>query len=127
MCMGCVSISFWAVILFLIISLKKEREFCMLEKQKVLGGHFVKGNKLRYIQYDSGVSLLNIVSNIGNEVCLVAAVFENGRFAGELNQQEIFCYINRYGIMHTAGECLHYKMNMKCPCREQNNIKRTNP
>ncbi len=104
-CIGCMSVSFTAIVLFLGASLKKENKLFDFEKSLVLSGKTVAGNKIRYIFADSQTRLLSLASNIGNGFSIVAAIFEQGRFIGEINQKEIIDYMCRHGAMHMAGEC----------------------
>jgi len=108
MCRGYISISFGVVILFLIASVRKENIMCSLEKQTELFSTNAGNGKMRYISTDSDTCLLRLLSDVSCDSCVVA-VFERGRFIGELSREEIICYSGSFGVMHTARDCLKCK------------------
>lgn len=103
---GSVNLSLIMVMIFLIMSITKEKNHSLMEKKAVLSGDITAGKKIRYLACDAGSELLCLAGYISPDYSLLAASFANGRFTGELSQAEIIDGINKYGALCQVGECI---------------------
>lgn len=86
---GFINISGFLFLIFLIISKKSEQKRLLLEKKLVLSGEIKSRMIPKYIAIDSECELLCIAERISPSYFLIAAIFEAGKFKGEMNQYEI--------------------------------------
>ena len=86
---GYINLSAFIFLVFLIISLKTEHKNQIYEKNLVLSGQIKSRQKPRYIAVESNYEILKLAEMISPSYFLIAAIFENGKFKGELNQHQI--------------------------------------
>lgn len=91
---------------FLICSSGKERKRELFEKKLVLSGQMPASGKLKYFALDARCELLYAAAKLSPSYYMIAAVFENGRYIGEINQSQIPSAIHRYGAACSVGEYL---------------------
>lgn len=103
---GSANFSLIMVMIFLIMSISKEKNHSLMEKKAVLSGDITSGKKIRYLACDAGSELLCLAGYISPDYSLLVASFSDGRFAGELSQVEIIDGINKYGALCQVGECI---------------------
>lgn len=82
---------------FLIYSSFSQRRQELAEKKQVFSGETMLSTKIRYITVESECPLLDVASHISSSYFLVAAVFERGRFVGEVTQKQIVESIKNKG------------------------------
>ena len=103
---GRVNFSLAMVMIFLVMSISKEKNHSLMEKKAVLSGDIIAGRKVRYLACDAGSELLCLAGYISPDYSLLVASFADGRFAGELSQTEIIDGINKFGALCQVGECM---------------------
>lgn len=103
---GNANVSLMMIMIFLIMSVTKEKAHSLMEKKAVLSGDIADGNKVRYLACDAGSELLCLAGYISPDYSLLVASFADGRFAGELSQAEIIDGINKYGALCQVGYCI---------------------
>ncbi len=91
---------------FLILGIRKERFLALNETKRVLSGESLGGRNLKYIAYDGDVPILNAVSRINADCTLHTAVFSEGRFIGELSQEELVFAIKKHGAYAELKDCI---------------------
>lgn len=92
------NISVLMFVIFLIYSRKNLRKLSLWEKKLVLSGEIKNNGKPRYISVDINCELMSVVEKISPSYFLIANVFENGRFKGEITQTHIIQYVSEHGI-----------------------------
>ncbi|MBR2405294.1 MAG: hypothetical protein IKA95_06525 [Clostridia bacterium] len=94
---------------FLVLSHKGEQRRALIDKKLVLSGQIAHSGKLKYLALDSDRELLDIASRISPSYYIITAVFENGRFVGEISQSELSAAIKSHGAACKLGEYLKFK------------------
>lgn len=103
---GIICISVYVITVFLLISVRREKEAFMLEKKYILCNQISGSKCLRYINVSADTTLMSIASRITPGFETVAAVFSNGRFKGEINHASLIIYIQKYGASAKAGDII---------------------
>lgn len=98
------NLSLFMILLFLIMSIKSERNHSLAEKKAVLSGDIKSKAKIRYLACDAKSELLCLAGYISYDYSLLVAVFKGERFYGEICQSEIIDGINNYGALCNAEE-----------------------
>ena len=98
------SLIFFSV--FLLCSLIFENKRFLFEKKRVLCGEVRYRKKIRFIPFDCESDLLSVVSKISPAYFLIVPVFEDGRFIGEINQDDIASLIKTKGGLCILKDCL---------------------
>lgn len=91
---------------FLLLGIRNESLIALNEKKLILQGETPRSPHLRYIAYDGDTSLLAAVSRINADRTLHTAVFSDGRFIGELSQNELVHALKTHGAMTELKDCL---------------------
>lgn len=92
--------------IFLISSLRNEQKAELFEKKMVLSGQMSHAGKLKYFALNSECELLEAAAKISPSYFMIAAVFECGRYIGEVNQRQICDAIKKYGASCGVGTYL---------------------
>ena len=90
---------------FLAHSVMFEKERFLFEKKCVLCGEIRCRKKIRFIPFDCESDLLSVVSKISPAYFLIVPVFEEGRFIGEINQNDIPALIETKGGLCILKDC----------------------
>mgnify|MGYP004653197907 FL=1 len=101
---GC-NFSFAAVGFFILLNLQHERELLMCIKKRIFTGEIKSGRKIKYITVDYDCSALCLTNMITSAYSLVFLINRNGRFVGELNQEDMICSLLKCSCI-TVGECI---------------------
>ena len=109
---GFFSFTLLLVIIFLITATVRENKLFMLEKKHVLSGAVNPGDKIRFVRINEKENLLKVAGRITYGYFIIATVFSNGYFIGELTQTQIIFHIKNSGGLISAGECLE-KLKIK--------------
>lgn len=91
-------------IIFLAISEKKEKDTVLYEKNCVFSGHISKRRKPKYITFDSKSELLAIAEKISYSYFLVAVIFKDERYIGEIDERELLYAIRKRGSLCSLEE-----------------------
>lgn len=91
---------------FLFMGIRNESHIALNEKRLILQGETPLSSHLRYIAYDGNTSVLTAVSRINADRILHTAVFSEGRFIGELTQNELIFALKTHGAMTALKDCL---------------------
>ncbi len=101
---GIINPSFVMMLIFLILGIKDEKTYSLVEKKAVLAGEVIPGAKIRYLACDARSELLCLAEYISYDYHLLVAAFDGERFAGELCQSEITDGIKNLGALCTVEE-----------------------
>ena len=92
---------------------KRQKNLDLIEKRLVLScGAGVK-RKIKYFAFSSDTPLLSIASRISPSYYLVGAVFEDGRFIGELSENALMSALRSFGSGKSAGEYVKHMEKAK--------------
>ena len=97
--------SYAAAGLFVLVNLRHERELLMCIKKRIYTGEIKSASKIKYICVDSSCHALCLANLISCNHTLIFLVNDNGRFAGELTQEELIKKLLQNSLI-TAGECV---------------------
>ncbi len=103
---GFVNPSLIMVMVFLLLGISKEKSHSLMEKKAVLSGEIVSRKKIKYIACDAQSELLCLAGYISPDYSLLVASFLDGRFFGELSQDEIIEGIKKHGALCQVGDCI---------------------
>ncbi len=98
---------------FLIFSLLKEKREDLYLKELVFSGQIPTSSKIKLVRFSSDCRLLDIASRVSSSYLLIGAIFENGRFIGEISQKELPDALKLMGTMALAGDYIRKKAMSK--------------
>lgn len=101
---GC-NFSFAAVGLFILLNLKHEKEILMCIKKRIFTGEIKSSKRIKYISVDFNCRALCLINVISSAYSVIFLVNRNGRFIGELNQQDMISEILKCSSV-SVGECI---------------------
>ncbi len=94
---------------FLFFSLLKEKREDLFLTKLVFSGQIPSSSKVKYISFSSDCRLLDISCRVSHSYYLVGAIFDEGRFVGEIFQDELQSALKLSGAMTPAGDYLKSK------------------
>lgn len=97
--------SFAAVGLFILLNLNHEKELLMCIKKRIFTGEIKSSKRIKYISVDFDWRALCLISVISSAYSVIFLVNRNGRFVGELNQQDMIAKILKCSSV-SVGECI---------------------
>ncbi len=94
---------------FLIFTMLKEKREDLFLTKLVFSGQIPSSPKIKYISFSSDCRLLDICFRVSSSYYLVGAIFDEGRFVGEISQDELPSALKLVGVMATVGDYLNLK------------------
>lgn len=94
---------------FLFFSLLKEKREDLFLTKLVFSGQIPPSSKVKYISFSSDCRLSDISCRISPSYYLVGAIFDEGRFVGEISQDELPSALRHMGAMTSIKDYISSK------------------